>query len=89
MFNEEFEVEVLEHFTYAQLEYFSNTLVNAIKDLEEIKMMAVLCQKDKVAVEYQRYIHIARANREAMLVVMLAKEGDVCEHTDIETVWLN
>lgn len=89
MFCKEYEIEVLEHFTYAQLDYFSKTLAKAIVDLEKLKTMAVMCQKDTKAVEYQRYVHNARTNRETMLVVMMAKEGDTCEHTEIETVWLN
>lgn len=89
MFSKEFGIEILEKFTYAQLEYFTNILANAIKDMEKMKEMAVLCDRDDKAVEYQGYIHNARGNRETMLVVMLNQEGDVCEHTDIETVWLN
>ena len=89
MFDKEFKIEVLDNFTYSQLRHYSNTLVNAIGELEKLKTMAVLCEKDVKAVEYQRYIYNAQANREAMLVVMLAIEVDVCVVSVIETVWLN
>lgn len=85
----EFEIEILERMTYAQLEKFTNDLEETIKDLKEMKEQAVLCLMDEKAVEYQGYERNAKANRDTMLVVMMAKEGDVCEHTEIETIWLN
>lgn len=87
--NTELDIDILSQMTYAQLYEFTKDLENSIKELEEMKKQAVLCLMDEKAVEYQRYVHNATSNREAMLVVMMAKEGDVCEHTEIETIWLN
>ena len=87
--NEEFSIEIVNKMTYAQLDKFTKNLVFVIKELTEMKEKAVLKLDDVRAVEYQRYLYNAISNRNTMLCVMMAKEGDTCEHTDIETIWLN
>jgi hypothetical protein len=43
----------------------------------------------QMASYYETKLIYARKNLDIIDVVMLSKEGDFCEHTSIETVWLN
>jgi len=85
----EFDILILERMSYAQLDKFVNDLLVTINTLEQLKLQAVIFHEDEKAVKYQKWIHNATSNREAMIVVMLGKEADMCEHHDLETIWLN
>jgi hypothetical protein len=85
----EFEVEILDEMSYAQLSKFVDDLQGTIKELENLKLRAVLKGNDKEAVKYQGYIHNAMTNRNAMLTIMLVREGDLFQHLEIECIGLN
>jgi len=83
------EMEMLTKMNYGDLNDYHKTLEDAIATLENLKKDAVMFMDDKKAVEYQECIYQAITNKDIILVVMLAKEGDMCEHFPLEKVWLS
>lgn len=87
---EEFKIEVIRNFNYAQLTVFIHELVKAINELEELKKIAVMCGNDVKAVELQGYVHCASHNKLVMEQVMVEKEeAVVMKEADIRPVFLN
>jgi len=85
----EFDLNVLNQMKYGQLRIFVKYLDKVISELTKIKFNLVLSNSDYEAVECEKQINYATINKNSMLVVMLNKEGELCEHSSIETIWLN
>lgn len=85
----ELPVDIISKVSYPNLIKCIIVLDDAIKELEEMKKMAVFYNDDVKAVEYQKYIHNLMANRKSMFLAMKDKEAIVNQDTLVGPICLN
>jgi hypothetical protein len=86
----EFEIEVVRHFSYAQLFKYIPQLEEALSELRDLKEQAVMVMADVKAVELQGFIYNLEHNLKVMKIVLLEKEEMVTmPEADICPVFLN
>jgi hypothetical protein len=86
----EFDIEVVRHFTYAQLFKHIPQLEEALNELRDLKEQAVMVMADVKAVEYQGFIYNLEHNLKVMKTVLVEKEKMVkMAEADIYPIFLN